>query len=97
MPAPVVETGAGIASGGASGRLGEARSEALFLFTNHECAPPYRHPGEYVAPDRSKGLGLAITKKLVEAQGGGIRVESKEDQGSAFTIALPAVQEKNMR
>ena len=35
------------------------------------------------------GLGLALTKKLVEAQGGSIRVESESGKGSAFTVNLP--------
>jgi PAS domain S-box-containing protein len=37
------------------------------------------------------GLGLALTKKLCEAMGGTIAVESRLDQGSVFTIRLPAV------
>ena len=35
------------------------------------------------------GLGLALTKKLVEAQGGSIRVESEFGKGSSFTVNLP--------
>ncbi len=34
------------------------------------------------------GLGLAIAKKLVESQGGAIRVMSKVDEGSAFSFVL---------
>ncbi len=36
------------------------------------------------------GLGLALTKRIVEAQGGSVGVRSKRGQGSTFFAVLPA-------
>lgn len=38
---------------------------------------------------RGIGLGLAISKKYVEANGGRIEAESREDTGVTFTVRLP--------
>ncbi len=45
---------------------------------------------------RGGGLGLAITKQLVERQGGRVWVESTLGQGSTFSIALPQANEQSL-
>ena len=42
--------------------------------------------------DRGAGLGLAITKSLVELHGGSIFVESAPGKGSHFCVTLPVTQ-----
>lgn len=48
----------------------------------------YRGPGESVSA-RGVGLGLAITRALVEVHGGTIEAESALGEGTVFTVTLP--------
>jgi len=48
----------------------------------------YTQPG--VAGERGSGLGLAVSRRIVEAHGGAITVQSTPGQGSTFVITLPA-------
>jgi len=44
----------------------------------------------FTTKSRGIGLGLAVTKKLVEQNGGQIFVESEEGRGTTFKVVLPA-------
>ena len=35
------------------------------------------------------GLGLAVVKRIVEAHGGDVRVQSRPGAGTTFTLQLP--------
>jgi len=49
----------------------------------------YRIDTERTKNFESTGLGLAITKELVQAHGGKVTVSSREGEGTCFTIMLP--------
>jgi signal transduction histidine kinase len=62
--------------------IGISEEEQRRLFRKFERAVPAQHYG-------GLGLGLYISRTLVEAMGGTIQVESQPGQGATFTVTLP--------
>lgn len=61
--------------------ISQERIQELFL--------PFNRLGVESADVEGTGIGLALSKRLAEAMGGVIGVESKEGNGSTFWITLP--------
>jgi len=55
----------------------------------------YRGRDQQSSKGHSLGLGLYITQKLIQAQGGDICVESNLGQGTAFRFTLPQEEIKS--
>jgi len=65
--------------------VGIAQEDLPFIFEDF-----YRGPiGGAV--ERGSGLGLALTRRIVEVHAGSISVESELGKGSIFVIRLPAL------
>jgi signal transduction histidine kinase len=45
--------------------------------------------------ERRSGVGLAITKRIIDAHDGSISVESEQGKGSTFVIRLPVLKQAN--
>jgi PAS domain S-box-containing protein len=68
--------------------VGMTEEERTQLFSKF-----FRADRQEVREAGGTGLGLFITKNLVEMQGGEMRVESEPGHGSTFTFTLPAAVE----
>ena len=65
--------------------MGMSETETSRIFTRF-----YRSAAAKEARIPGVGLGLSITKAIVERHGGAISCTSKPGSGSTFTVALPA-------
>ena len=54
--------------------------------------PYFQIPNHSLTREEGTGLGLAVTRKLVEIHGDSIEVTSEIDRGSKFTVILPRNQ-----
>ncbi len=57
----------------------------------------FRVSGPQTRYTTGTGLGLAIVKKIVESHFGTIKVESKVDEGTVFTVRFPITQSKGKK
>ena len=64
--------------------IGISAEDQTRLFTKF-----YRSTDPRAQAKRGSGLGLSLTRNVVERMGGRIQVESKLDQGTTFRVALP--------
>jgi signal transduction histidine kinase len=53
----------------------------------------YRAEDTLTAKTKGYGLGLSIVKNLVDLNNGTVSVNSKEGEGSTFTVTFPIIQE----
>lgn len=54
-----------------------------------ELFQPFNRLGSENSEIEGTGIGLTITKQLMDCMEGSIRVESQQDEGSVFTLVLP--------
>jgi hypothetical protein len=51
---------------------------------------PFQRGAQHGGPIEGSGIGLAVTRALVQQMGGRIEVESRYGEGSVFRVTLPA-------
>ena len=84
-----------------TGRLDSAPGQVFVRVADSGCGIPAEKQSSIFDPfvqvaaqliktQEGTGLGLAISRELARGMGGDLRVRSKEEEGSVFTVLLPA-------
>ena len=73
----------------ASGRAGRRRRHSPRPNSKRIFQKFVRGARRHAAGIRGVGIGLALVKRIVEAHGGSVRLESEPGRGSTFTLVLP--------
>jgi two-component system sensor histidine kinase BaeS len=78
---------------------GPKEGVAVYVHNDRPTIPPdelphlfdrfYRGSTAHESGEPGTGLGLSICREIVERHGGYIEVESREGEGTAFTVWLP--------
>jgi signal transduction histidine kinase len=81
--------------------IGAEEDLAWARFRDNGCGIPAENLGKIFEPlfttkTKGIGLGLAISRRLVEHNGGKIEVESQPGQGTTFTVKLPLEKRRNL-
>lgn len=89
--------GTGRCPGRSAGATGRGGGYVWVEFADTGCGIPRENLTKIFTPffttrSTGVGLGLAVSHGIVEAHGGTISVESKEGEGSTFTVRLPAAK-----
>jgi two-component system sensor histidine kinase FlrB len=82
---------------GDSGLPTQKGGMAIVAFVDQGVGIPEENLGSIFEPgftthSSSPGFGLTVARKVVEQHGGRIAVESREGQGTTFTLALPLAE-----
>lgn len=77
----IIDTGIGISKENLGSIFKEFKQESEGISRSHE----------------GTGLGLTLAKKMTELMGGEIRVESKKNKGSIFSLKFPAISNNKKR
>jgi signal transduction histidine kinase len=72
--------------------IGIAAAELSNIFK-----PFYRGRNAVDSQIQGSGLGLSITKHIIESHGGTISVKSSPHEGSVFTLLLPSIASEKER